>query len=312
MQERCIKIILGILLLSPSLFSQFNLVPNNSFEIYTACPSGMAEIASGWYSYRGSPDYYNSCASSTMVGVPSNTAGYQMPYDGNAYSGLVSYYGSIREYLGASLTQTLIIGTKYFATAYISRMDSSSSFTGKPCSGNRFGFKFSTVLGTSISFTVNNFSQVYTNSIVNDTLGWQKISGSFIADSAYSYVALGNFFDNANTTLSGCSYSNSVVYYYVDNVCVSIDSMACNLVAGITNIPRTTLVVYPSPANDILTIENFQRSDRYSIEDILGAVINRGIILEDKKTIINVSDFPNGIYFLLIQGKKFKILINHL
>jgi len=67
---------------------QINLVPNPSFESYTACPNNAATIsfATGWLNFGQTPDYFNSCANSTasFVGVLSNYFGYHT----NIYSKL--------------------------------------------------------------------------------------------------------------------------------------------------------------------------------------------------------------------------------
>lgn len=107
--------------------AQTNLVPNPGFEQYSQCPDEVNDLnpvdqvtkATGWSSYRDTPDYFNTCAptsSSTtaLVSVPYNGCGYQVPASGNAYCGLSSYVTNTlyREYLGAQLTSSLTIGQK--------------------------------------------------------------------------------------------------------------------------------------------------------------------------------------------------------
>src|SRR5436189_139332 len=75
------------LLLSTSASAQ-NLVPNPSFEDTVACPTTVDQVykATGWHSYRPSPDYFNTCAdSASLFSVPYNAFGYQYPRTGNAY-----------------------------------------------------------------------------------------------------------------------------------------------------------------------------------------------------------------------------------
>src|SRR4051812_43656962 len=72
-----------------------NLVPNSSFEDTVACPNSISQIdrATGWSSYRQSPDYFNSCAYITYPNAsePSNIWGYQYSRTGNAYAGFIAY-----------------------------------------------------------------------------------------------------------------------------------------------------------------------------------------------------------------------------
>jgi hypothetical protein len=292
--------IIFLCFLNIAFFSQTNLVPNPSFETYTACPTSIGEIPTNWVSYGGSPDYYNSCANSTSsppVGVPSNWIGYQSAFDGNGYIGIATYYSaSQREYIGAALTQTLSIGTKYFISAYISRQDTSNGSVGSACSANNFGFKFSK---TAFSYTnptpVNNFSHIYSTSIIYDTLNWRKISGSFIADSSYKYVAVGNFFDNSNTNTANCIYPFSIAYYYVDKICVSTDSMLCNISIGINgNNATENIKIYPNPVEDYLFFKNLNQFSDFKLYDVMGNEVEFGL-MKDK---LDLSNLVPGIYFL--------------
>ncbi len=306
-----IFLVLSFSLLTSFFYSQINLVPNPSFETYTACPSstvgGGINLASGWFSCGVSPDYFNICASSTfsLRGVPSNELGYQNTKDGNAYGGLVTYNsGNGREYISTALSQTLAIGTKYYVSAYISRAD---SFPYNVAS-NKFGFRFSTISFTYSTSLTDNFSHIHSNNIIYDSLGWTKISGSFVADSVYQYFIIGNFYNDANTAVTNSLF---LAYYYVDQTCVSTDSTLCGFSTGFNEKKLIIDVsVYPNPANTIITFENIFQSKKFSITNNIGIVVKHGIC-DNKKNTINVSDLENGVYFLVLQEKRIKVLINH-
>src|SRR5260221_14559404 len=89
------------------------------------------------------------------------------------------------------------------------------------------GVMFSTVPYDIFNPTpMTNNATLYTNSIINDTVNWTMIFGSFIADSAYNYIILGNFFDNNHTdTLMITTGFFNASYYYLDDICVSTDSL---------------------------------------------------------------------------------------
>jgi hypothetical protein len=63
--------------------AQLNKVENGDFEKYSACPQNDNSLllASGWDTIRagggGYGEYLNSCCSNTIVGIPSNFAGYK-------------------------------------------------------------------------------------------------------------------------------------------------------------------------------------------------------------------------------------------
>ena len=181
--------------------AQINLVPNPSFEDTIACPHNANQLgnASGWYVSRESPNYFNECAFITDgSSVPYNMAGYQYAHSGTAYCGFAAYSrvgANYREYFTCQLIHPLITGTKYKVSYYLSL---ANSFVNLSC--NKIGLLFSTInYNLSNPAPVGNYSQFCTDSIITDTLNWVHIESSFIADSDYVYITVGNFFDDTNT-----------------------------------------------------------------------------------------------------------------
>ena len=205
--------------------AQGNLVFNPSFEIYDTCPTAYAQIyrLNGWEASLNTPDYFNVCASAaSTVGVPNVYHGYQLPATGNAYCGFVYYNmgGNYREVISSQLTTSLTIGQKYFISF-------KSSYAAGPSlygvANNKMGVKFSTVLYNSSSPPpINNFAHVYSSVIITDTTNWIKTIGSFIADSSYQYINIGNFFDDAHTDTIRLTGSGNN-YYYLDDITVSTE-----------------------------------------------------------------------------------------
>ncbi|MCH2230611.1 MAG: hypothetical protein MK105_09725 [Crocinitomicaceae bacterium] len=243
----CLKSILPILLLFA--FEQChaqNLVPNPSFEEHSSCPSNLQQIAHviDWAEYTPSPDYFNFCAGQSSAGVPSNMFGFQYPATGSGYIGLLTYYeeswGSYnsREFAGAELLDPLEVGSTYYVSLKVSASGLSEDIW--PNSGsNNLGVWFTS--NPSLSNT-NNLSQVYSVNIITDTLGWQVIQGEFIADSNYTHIVLGNFFEDSLTDailLYNQSWTNHIAsYYYIDDVCVSREQSTCVQTTSINNIPK--------------------------------------------------------------------------
>jgi hypothetical protein len=84
---------------------------------------------------------------------------------------------------------------------------------------------------TGPPFAFRNYAHVYAPTAVTDTADWTLIEGDFTADSAYAYIVLGNFFDDAHTT--GVSITGAtpyVVYYLIDGVEVIPNDPACHSV----------------------------------------------------------------------------------
>lgn len=296
-----------VLLIACRVCEGQNLVPNPSFELYDTCPDFYSQIdnAVGWEAYKISPDYFNLC-SSMYVSVPNNGWGYQNAYEGNGYAGFTSFGTTVfyRECLGIQLIQPLLIGQKYFVSMKVSRAIDTAGVLN--VASNKLGFHFSTVSYSAVSnsIPINNISQVYTNSIITDTINWITIAGSFIADSTYQFVAIGNFFDDTNTSYLQFGGANSVgAYYYVDNICVSTDSLTCNSLVGI-NEPENDpeFVLFPNPLADNLTIK-LKTNELIEIHlfDISGRKI-LSLSFTNSAT-INTSHLSKGIYIYEVRSK---------
>ena len=243
-----------------SMIKGQNLVPNPSFEDYLHCPSTVGQVDSmiNWYAVSQTPDYFNSCASSsTLVSVPYNFCGYQTAHYGGAYCGMFTYYPpNYREYIGIQLSNTLLIGQNYFVSFYLSLSHYHHMGT------NKFGCKLSTVPFIYNNLVPNNNAVFYSDSIIRDTVNWVFIKGSFIADSTYNYIAFGNFFDDAHVdTLSGGGANSYHGYVLIDDVCLTTDSTLCiDNTVQISEIETDNeLKAFPNPCHDIFTISLLNR-----------------------------------------------------
>jgi len=296
-----------------SAFSQ-NLVPNPSFEEYTFCPTGFDQIenAIGWISCTPSCDLYNSCSISQDVSIPDNNFGYQMALGENCkgYSGIYTYIQNLnyREYMSAKLDSQLIIGKKYFISFYVSLADDIN------CGIDKIGIVFSTTLtyysGTIITNFRNN-AHLYSSSIITDKINWTRIYGTFIADSSYKYISIGNFFDNNNTDTIKLDNMNCVSYYFIDGICVSTDSLLCanysfNCGSGINQfgLNKMNINYSSNPAYDILNL-SWNNSDIKTINCNIYDMYSRKILqFQNIKNYsqIDISKLAEEIYILQIEA----------
>ncbi|HKR05208.1 MAG TPA: T9SS type A sorting domain-containing protein [Bacteroidia bacterium] len=284
-----------------------NLVTNNSFEIYSPCPASSSAInnATGWSTSQNSPDYFNACANgiTPAFGVPSNICGYQYAATGNAYIGLLCYgsfagtlIDDLREYGTGTLTQPLTVGTKYYVSLKVARMNMSSHAV------DHIGAKF--LLTPLSSLPITNNAQVYTTTVVTDTLNWTIIQGSFIADSNYAYISIGNHFTDSNSTVLSMQPVTFGwnAYYFVDDVCVSADSLTCYSPVGINEFsPSEWANLFPNPFSDKL---NITIHDHELSEIILYDIASRKL-LQQKFThtvTLNTSQLAKGIYIYEVRN----------
>ena len=287
--------------------SSQNLVPNSDFEDTTACPNGAGAIfySLPWTSYLESPDYFNTCALSCHLsicfGIPDNVFGSQVAYSGNGYAGLVTYsynFTNARETMGVPLVHQLVIEKKYYFSCYISRAEGLQTHG----ASNNFGFRFSTMPYNNITFgiPIDNFSHYHDTTIISDSISWTKISGSFIADSAYQYLALGNFYDDAHTDtidMDPMGQPWNDAYYYVDYVCVTEDSTNCNPINQVNSyFNKKAFSIYPNPFNDRINIKT-EETEECTL--IIYDIIQRKILIKkfSQEIILNTETLERGIYF---------------
>lgn len=200
------KILLGSWFTIATLAAGQNLVPNPSFEDYTICPNDLDQIdrVVSWLSIGNSPDYFNACADDT-VSVPFNALGDQEPSDGDGYLGVVSSHPAYKEYIQAELTDTLVLGVP----THISMRVSPGGFGYQNWARVRYaasgmGMRLSTLpldlLIVPGGFDFNS-AVLRMQLVLSDTSTWTVLSGSFIPDSAYKYVQIGNFFADSLSTI---------------------------------------------------------------------------------------------------------------
>jgi hypothetical protein len=299
------------LLITSFLFAQQNLVPNPSFEEYTICPTGYYMLPTDWYTCSGDPDYFNECDSTNSFGVPTNGFGYQQASDGKGYCGfyaqnIYSNWFSYKEYLGCTLINSLEIGHKYFVSFRI-------NFSEHPAidmATNNIGLLFSTLSYKDYSpydsidgIPTNNFAHIVSTNIITDSQNWTVIRGTIIADSAYHYILIGNFFDVAHTdtVLLNNNYNYHKAYYFLDEVCVSEDSLTCNSPVAIieNNSKSNSINIFPNPTTNELTLD-FTLTDNYFFElyNVVGAK-RKAVTLDigSQTKNIDLTDIDNGLYF---------------
>ncbi|MBI5539475.1 MAG: T9SS type A sorting domain-containing protein [Bacteroidia bacterium] len=299
--------LLVFIFISCNSFSQ-NIVINPSFEDNLTCPydAGLMYLCNHWNSFRETPDYFNTCSSNQIIMPPNNYAGFQFPHTGSAYSGMYSAYllaSNAREYIGSNLISTLIIGQKYYVSLFINLGGEVNSYM-TTVAINKMGVKFSTVpYSWGAPVPITNSAHVYTDSIITDTINWTKISGSFVADSAYNYIMIGNFFDDSNTEYILIDKDGIMAYYFIDDVCVTTDSLFNENWTGINALyenKNETITIYPNPCFNELNLK-FNKEpnaiNTLSIIDITGKTILQTKTTENE-FVFNTEKLAKGLYLV--------------
>lgn len=293
-----------------------NLISNQSFEDTLGCPTAfsMIYVATGWSSAKGTPDYFHACDSNMaspfgpdtgQVAVPQNALGYQNAATGNAYAGFFIHPSYLsqneREWIKRMLNTPLTIGSKYYISFKVSLADSVT------CASNNIGVLFSTVsLYYSIQAPLNNFTHFNNTMIIEDTTNWTTVQGSFIADSSYNYMMIGNFYDLSLTDsifypdrppMHDWDSSICYAYYYIDDISVVADTTTDIL----EDILQYKIVIFPNPTNDKIIIELENTSEaNIIIYNSLGQPVFQQSIL-GKDITIDLSSYPDGMYLIQAQ-----------
>jgi hypothetical protein len=263
------------------------------------------------------PDHFQSClAYGTANGLPLNQFTFQEPFDGNSCIGLFSYHQNgvqeQREWAMVELLEPLVVGETYYASFY-----ANATFGGNAqyptiwLASNNIGMLFTTESrqwnwGEAYP-TAPNTAHIRRTAILMDTVGWTLVSGSFVADSAYRYVMIGNFFSNAQTDTLHLAPQGGPwewfprSYTLIDKVCVTSNPDGCDMAQGIGGLQGTSVVVYPNPATDRLWIHGAQ-GYRGSVFDALGRRLWSGSTGADEVA-VEVGYWPRGAYSLHLEGR---------
>ncbi len=232
---RLSSIIIGLNLICSFVRAQTNLVPNGSFENYSACPSGYGSLEQviGWFQPNkagGSSDAFNTCYFPTnpYMSVPFNVS-FQYPRTGNGYSGIYIYTDTTvtdrdrwREYLEVGLTDTLISGKKYCVRLHMNKGNWSM-----------WAIKNIQAVLTNDSLLYNDINYTYISgvtpimeapAIVYDTLNWVLLETTYTANGGEKFLTIGNFSPGLATVyqqvLPYSSIPNTLGYYLFDDISI--------------------------------------------------------------------------------------------
>lgn len=296
-----------------------NLVPNPSFEENTACPvtigfQGFSKPLH-WEKWNESPEYFHACAGSlggvdSLIHVPLNGMGFQYALHGNAYVGMFAYGTGAagvnsREYVGCQLLEPLEVGESY-DLSFFTNVAFGGSYWAPTQACNNMGILFTMQpnIWTGLNgplFTLRNYAHLHSTAIISDTANWTLVSGSFVADSAYQYLVIGNFFSNALTDTMDLASDDYVdAYYFVDGVCVRPGGQPCEFTTGIQEPGEQGPIAWPNPAADIVQLRA-TAGTRWRAYDAVGRLMDAGVIAEDLLT-VPVHQWAPGEYVLRLEG----------
>lgn len=290
----------------PICFSQ-NLIGNGGFENYSSLPTNVmqSDLCIGWSKCNqgggGTSDYFRTNASG-LVQLPNSYYATLNPHSGEAVMGFISYHGTstnYREYLSHALSAPLSVGQLYQVSFFLTNGVYNGNYGG--CGSNQL----------SISFTTSQVSQIGTGPIQGITPqftlptifyneDWQNFTFNFIADSAYQYILIGNFSDNAATLIQ--NFENSpidIAYYFIDDVAVY-----ANLENGISETTLAKEKIFYNPFNHSIRFKETGTSGPIRFYSSDGKLIANFEITDQKFE--STIDWQPGVYFYKAENDKIK------
>jgi hypothetical protein len=295
-----------------------NLVPNPSFELKDTCPYAIGFLEGDrpldWFPWDQSPDYFNACVPGTgvdsLVGVPWNGFTWQYAKDGDAYVGMTCFEpNDFRELVGAPLLEPMVIGQTYYVSFWVN-LATQGSYWWTRWACNNQGILFTTQehiwsgnTGEGPEFQPRNQAAVYHPTILTDTAGWTLVSGSFVADSAYRYVVLGNFFDNAHTdTVQFVPGPSLAAYYLYDAICVSPTPGQCPESTTVQELEASRIGVQILEAGQWLRVSGAAEGSMAKVFDASGKLLER--FVAGASVLHPIQGLTEGMYLLRVEEPK--------
>ncbi len=295
-----------------------NLVPNPGFEETDSCwhTLGLGALQD-WYSAYLTPDHLQGCLPYGSVnGLPMNFFTFQNSFEGSSCLGLFTFVDlssqEQREWIMVPLLEPMAEGQTYYCS-----FRANAAFGGNAqyptiwLANSNVGMLFTTNnrqwnAGDPYPAPLNQAHVRYTQ-VLNDTVGWTLVSGSFVADSAYQYLMIGNFFGNALTDTLHLGPQGSPWVWFprgytlIDAVCVSPEPMSCDLGQGVGEEGAGSPVLFPNPARDQLVVGG-RSGAQVVVLDAVGRAIWQGAVGTDR-CVLPVGGWARGAYLLRLEWR---------
>ena len=312
------RLILSLVITSLFLFhlNAQNLIPNPSFENITNPFCGIMNTSDftatilDWTSPTdGTPDAYFTNVETSCYNFqpfseydgPIGIKGNQTPFSGTTMlgCGLFSIDGlNQREYVQTQLTAPLTIGQTYELNFQVSLADFTEFYLGE------IGIHFSTnQLSGNGSAPLNVSPQIIAETGLENYQDWVAVSTTFTPTENYEFMTIGNFNNDANTTLfpnpnaSGEAGTYGAYYFFDDFSLIDTNPV------GINNFETAGIQFFPNPVDESiqLTLPNSMNQVKVNISNMHGRNIYTQQFTSESIININTANLPTGTYLILIE-----------
>lgn len=298
-----------------------NLVPNPSFEEFAAPPIGwfykgkhFTNVVKFWEApTSASPDVFG-----PRVRVPDHWAekgfGQMDAHSGESMAG-ITVYGCengkphCREYLQVQLTEPMIPGQEYYFEFFVSHLPQSLQ------ASNLGALLTVEPIHKPTDERIDAQPQIVNTSVTSAKNKWKKLSTNIVAEEAYAYLVIGNFYpDSLTKTRKTHQTVFNYSYYYVDDVL--FQKLPPYLPQPILEDDLSTKKLSPG---ETVVLENiYFEFDKWNLHPRSFLELNKLVkILEDHPNmIIQVNGHADAIgddrYNLYLSRKRAKSVIQYL
>lgn len=215
-----------------NILSSQNLVLNPSFEDMVKCPDDLQQFDKNTTSWStptsGSTDLFTLCTDFQDIKSTVNYQGSQPPKNGSNYAGCYFYgINDYREYIQGSLSDSLIIGSKYKVSLWVSLADKSDMAISDIqilFSDKIFKSYNSQNISLNKSKQQSAINQLiaFTDQIIHNKEDWVLLENEFVANERTLFFIIGNFNSNRETNKKNQKFFTMVrkAYYYIDDISV--------------------------------------------------------------------------------------------
>jgi len=207
------NILISLIILNISVEGQNNLVLNYSFEDTISCPLVKTEIEKAKHWFQPLPS-----STSDYIHICQNYWGAVFSYSvDDAFARIDLFDGTsynYREYIQTKLSEPLLKNKKYCVEIDVAP--------------NQYGWAVTDAIGAYFSDTLVHqqiperldvIPQFHNSSgIIDDTLNWTTITGSFIAQGGEQYMTIGNFTKGNQVNYYQTGWGVGCCCHNIDNV----------------------------------------------------------------------------------------------
>ncbi|GAB4284416.1 MAG: hypothetical protein Kow0068_09480 [Marinilabiliales bacterium] len=131
----------------------------------------------------------------------------------------------------------------------------------------------------------------------------------YVPDQTYHYLLIGNFFDDAHTTVWQTPGPYCLPYYYVDDICVTENPQGCEFtVSSNPSITKLNIEISPNPFYHRAIVSFNNDNDIFSMElyNISGNMVRSINNISSGSFEIIRGDLKSGLYIMKLYSSKTK------